>query len=211
MSGKSPRTQKGSARKRKADPRAEQTRNVLGGAIVALIQEMPFDSITVQAVLDRAGVSRSTFYAHFKDKNDLFMSDVEDFFTMMAGALTKRGEISDRVAPVQELFSHVAESQKFLAALTEAGKIHDIFELGTGIFARGIDERLARAARARGLGPQHRVAMAHALSGAMFSLLSWWLNQKTRLSAAQIDDSFHRMVWAGLGDATISPPEDPVR
>jgi len=46
---------------------------------MALMHEKNFDDITVQNVLDRAGVGRSTFYVHYRDKEDLFLSDVEDF------------------------------------------------------------------------------------------------------------------------------------
>src|SRR5262249_46814032 len=68
---------KTSPRSRPPDPRAVRTRNRLGGALIALIQEKPFDDVTVQEVLERAGVSRSTFYEHFRDKDDLFLSDAE--------------------------------------------------------------------------------------------------------------------------------------
>jgi AcrR family transcriptional regulator len=56
-----------------------RTRDTLGDALVALMQEKNFDEITVCEVLDRAGVVRSTFYAHYRDKDDLFLSDIEDF------------------------------------------------------------------------------------------------------------------------------------
>jgi AcrR family transcriptional regulator len=207
MSGKSLPKPKKPARTRKIDPRVRHTRDILGDALVALIHEKPFDSIRVQDVLDRAGVGRSTFYTHFTDKDDLFLSDVEDFFGMMASLLTTRRELSDRVAAVRELFAHVGESQKFLAALAAAGKVQDIFELGTGIFARGIEERLAGMPRSRNLERGQRAAMSHALAGAMFSLLSWWLSQSNRESPERMDDTFHRMVWAGLTSPLPAHPQ----
>ena len=69
---------------RKTDRRVRRTREQLGGALAGLIQEKPFDSITVQDVLDRAGVARSTFYSHYRDKNDLFLSDADEFFEHVA-------------------------------------------------------------------------------------------------------------------------------
>src|SRR5215471_4589006 len=105
MSGKKPTWKKGTqlklkaAGKPKADRRALRTRNVLGDALVELMQQRPFHSIKVQDVLDRAGVSRSTFYTHYRDKDDLFLSDVEDFWEMLSSMLDRRGEESQRVAP----------------------------------------------------------------------------------------------------------------
>src|SRR5947208_3389919 len=71
VSGKTGATGK-PAKAVKGDPRVRRTRDALGDALVALMQEKEFASIRVQDVLDRAGVGRSTFYEHFKDKDDLF-------------------------------------------------------------------------------------------------------------------------------------------
>src|ERR1700733_1288173 len=92
---------------RKTDRRVRRTRDALGDALMALMHEKPFDKITVQHVLDRAKVGRSTFYTHFVDKEDLFVTDVDDFFQMMAGQLSRKEETSNRVAAVRELFAHV--------------------------------------------------------------------------------------------------------
>src|SRR5258708_7473764 len=102
---------------KKMDRRVRRTRDVLGDALVELMHEKPFTDITVQHVLDRAGVSRSTFYTHFSDMDDLFLSDVEDFLEHMAFALSRNSEKSKRVAPVRELFAHVAEWHRFHGVL----------------------------------------------------------------------------------------------
>src|SRR4051794_24642300 len=85
---------------KKEDRRVRRTRDRLGDALVELLIQKPFDDITVQEVLDRAGVSRSTFYTHFRDKNDLFLSDSDEFLEGMATALSRFGDKSERVAPV---------------------------------------------------------------------------------------------------------------
>jgi len=60
-------------RRPRLDERIRRTRARLGGALVALIQEKPLNDVTVQEVLDHASVGRSTFYLHFRDKNDLLL------------------------------------------------------------------------------------------------------------------------------------------
>ncbi len=126
----------------KLDRRARRTRDLLGDALVDLMHEKRFEDITVQHVLDRAEVGRSTFYAHYSDKNDLFFSDVDEFWESMATSLSRHKDMSNRVAPVRELFSHVADVKVFRVALMESGKMHDVMDLGIGHFARGIEERL---------------------------------------------------------------------
>src|SRR5580704_10701838 len=93
--------------RRRPDERIRRTHQRLGSAMVALIQEKPIDDVTVQEVLDRASVGRSTFYLHFRDKNDLLLSQLEEFLEMMSTTLSIRKEKSHRVVPVTEMFAHI--------------------------------------------------------------------------------------------------------
>ena len=47
------------------DRRVQRTRKILHEALVELILEKGFDKVTVQDVIKRANVGRSTFYSHF--------------------------------------------------------------------------------------------------------------------------------------------------
>lgn len=47
------------------------TKQHIFNAFDELLSEIPFDKITVQMIIDRSGVSKSTFYRHFKDKYDV--------------------------------------------------------------------------------------------------------------------------------------------
>lgn len=189
------------------DRRVRHTRDALGDALITLMQENPFDSITIQHVLDRAKVGRSTFYNHFRGKDDLFVSDVEDFFELIATSLTRHNDKSNRVAPVHEFFAHVAEQHQFISSLTQSQKLHDVFELGQGHFARGIEARLATLPATRALKPAGRAARAHALAGALFSMLNWWLGHQSAATPHQMDALFHQLVWTGLNPPSKPPLE----
>jgi AcrR family transcriptional regulator len=187
----------------KVDRRVVRTRDRLGDALVELLLEKPFDDVTVQEVLTRAKVSRSTFYAHYRDKNDLFLSDVDDFFASMSTLLTRHGDHSDRVAPVAEFFTHIAESRDFYNALVESGRIQDVKELGEGHFARNIEARLARRASFSALDATRRTAFSSALAGSLFALLSWWINHSMALTPRQMDDLFHELVASGVASPSL--------
>lgn len=185
-------------RQKKKDQRVDRTRDRLGDALVELLLEKPFAEITVQEILDRARVSRATFYSHYRDKNDLFLSDAEDFFEAMATALSRFGDKSHRVAPVEEFFSHVGEKRDFYRALLESGRLRDVLELGQEHFARGIAQRLAETSRARSISPHQRDATAHGLAGNLFSLLTWWIHHGMSPSAREMDQLFHKQLWSGI-------------
>ena len=193
----------GATTPRNTDRRIRRTRDRLGDALVELVQEKPFDAITVQEVLDRAGVGRSTFYAHYRDKEDLFISDLDEFLESMASMLSRRQEGSDRIAPVRELFAHVAQMVPLYTALVASGRIHDFLELGQGHFARGIGERLAERPRARGIPEDRRAAVSNALAGALWSLLLWWVDRGTPGSPEEMDELYHRMAWTGVESLVV--------
>src|SRR6186713_2598586 len=60
------------------DRRVSRTRRALKEALTDLILEKGYEAVTVQHVIDRADVGRSTFYAHFLDKDDLLMAILAD-------------------------------------------------------------------------------------------------------------------------------------
>jgi AcrR family transcriptional regulator len=183
---------------KKTDARVRRSRDALGDALIALMQEKPFDTITVQEVLDRAHVSRSTFYSHYSDKDDLLMSDAEEFFEALSMALSAHDDKSDRVFPVKEFFTHLADVQPFYKALVKSGKFQENMELARGHFARGIERRLSELPRARSIPSNELPAIAFTHAGALLSLLSWWLDRGMREPPEQMDNLFHRMVWNGV-------------
>ncbi len=182
--------------RRKTDRRVLRTRDTLGDALVVLMQEKNFDEITVCEVLDRAGVGRSTFYAHYRDKDDLFLSDVEDFLEGCSTALKRSNPSGKRLLPVEEFFAHVREAREFYGALVRSGKMNDVKELARGFFARSIEERFDDTGVK--IEPKQRSAQAHVLAGSFFSLLEWWVDKGMKADPKEMDELFHRMAWSGL-------------
>ena len=183
---------------RKPDERARRTRDRLGDAFVALIHEKPIEDVTVQDVLDRASVGRSTFYLHFRDKNDLLLSQLEIFLEMTSTTLSVRKEASDRIVAVAEMFSHIENQSELYRILAGAGRLNDFFDLAQTYFARGIEHRLRASERLPKMSQGELAARASAMAGSLLSLLRWWLDRGAKESPAEMDDLFHRMVWNGL-------------
>src|SRR5215475_2849849 len=122
----------GMQHQRKPDERARRTCQRLGNALLHLILEKPYEKVTLQEVLARASVGRSTFYLHYRDKNDLLLSQLEQFGELMSTLLIRRKEKSYRVMPVEEMFAHIAEQMALYRALEKADRLNDFFDLAQG-------------------------------------------------------------------------------
>jgi AcrR family transcriptional regulator len=190
---------KANAKTRRApDIRIRRTRERLGAAMIALIQEKTIDEVSVQEVLDRAGVGRSTFYLHYRDKDDLLLSQLEVFLEMVSTSLIKRRDTSRRVLPVAEFFSHVGAQKKVYRALADSGRLPDFFDLAQEYFARGIEQRLKETKPVAALPSRELRARSSALAGSLISLFRWWMDHDTREPAEKMDALFHQMVWGSL-------------
>ncbi len=62
------------------DKRTEKTLESIYDAFTVLVNTKDYDDITIQDILDKSNVGRSTFYTHFKTKNDLLLKVSQDIF-----------------------------------------------------------------------------------------------------------------------------------
>ena len=62
------------------DRRQQKTQNAIIEAFCVLLKEKGYHKITVQEIIDRANIGRSTFYSHFETKDDLLAKICEHLF-----------------------------------------------------------------------------------------------------------------------------------
>ena len=177
------------------DARILRTRQALGWALVGLVQERDYDSITVQHILDRAGVARATFYAHYRDKNDVLHSLYDQLFSSFGALLERSARPGRRLFPVAEFIDHVASARGLLDALRRAGQLDPLWELFVGYAARIIEARLARSEE-RGGGQEarsERQLRARMLAGALVELIKWWDAHPDAATSTDLDARFHSL------------------
>jgi AcrR family transcriptional regulator len=194
------RKQTASARSSRAkiDRRVERTTRALGGALMALMLERNFDNITVQHILERAGVGRSTFYAHFRNKNDVLLTDYERMLALMERSLDLDSARELRVAPVEELFSHVREAHHLVDALRSSGHLELMWDVGVGHIARMIERRIDLLSPGVNAGAMPVALASRLFAGALFEMLKWWLDRDQGFSPEEMDRMFHDVVRNAL-------------
>jgi AcrR family transcriptional regulator len=184
------------------DRRVRRTRELLRGALVALMQEKPYDRITVQDILERADVGRSTFYAHFRDKDDLVRSGFADIREALEAerhaAARGASRPSEFLEPMRAVFRHV-ERYRFLGArLTPAGGGNAV----TNLLQQHAAELLRAHLQATFPGFERRGPDAEAavrfVLGACMGLVGWWLREGPPYSADEIFTIFRRIASQGV-------------
>src|SRR5712675_570230 len=155
---------------KKPDRRTQRTRGQLNGALVELIKEKRFDDITVQNVIERAGVGRSTFYSHFRDKEDVFEQQWEQFIERLAGQINWAKAGTGSFFPVRSLFQHLQDAQSFYRGLVRSRKIDAIFKSGIENLSHKIEAALKRSE----IKPSIPIPiLSNYLASELFALLKW--------------------------------------
>src|ERR671929_2025740 len=99
----------------KQDRRSQRTRRLLSAALVELIREKDYGTITVSDIIERANVGRSTFYAHYRDKDDLFVGEMDRVVEVLSQRIP--GQEETPFFPSLGLFRHVGEEYELYKAL----------------------------------------------------------------------------------------------
>jgi AcrR family transcriptional regulator len=195
----------------KNDRRVDRTMTALRTALIELILEKHYDSITVQDIIDRANVGRSTFYTHFRDKEDVLVGDWKRFLDMMVGFIDFENAAMGRFVPIRELMLHLKEYYALYRALVKSGKSERLFTVGTAYLTERIEAKIMSAVRPDKLLSVPPAVCSYYLAIQIFAFLRWWLDQNMPYSPEEMDKMFHELVAPGIMKAVGNAPQTMVR
>jgi len=183
------------------DRRIQKTQNLLRGALVSLIAEKPYDSIVIKEILDRANVGRSTFYTHFRDKDDLLVSGIHDILGAVPSPKQTHGKGRERVLwfglPVFEYHYRHAHSWGDKIGARGRAILHEHLRR---VLTDSIVEVIKRDFRfgresTRGITPE----LVSAYVASTFVLvLNWWLDKRMRLPPNDVNEIFRGLTLPAL-------------
>ncbi len=175
----------------KQDRRIERTRQLLSKALMDLIIERGYESITIQDITDRANVSRTTFYLHFRDKDELLFASMTKIYDglvtghegFMPMGVTEADY--DQVQCDASDFEHVAEYADFYRVmLSKKGSVTFVLQVLsylTDMMKPGLEAKL------NGHTPQVPLDLiASFLAGAEVGVMKWWIESDMQYSAEEM-------------------------
>ena len=186
-------------RNTKADRRSERTRRLLSTALIELMLEQRYDEITVQDIIDRANIGRSTFYAHYLDKEDLLVSGFTRVLDTLSQHPQPHGEAEGQAPPsLTRFFQHVQDHHQLYKALVHGGGIDRLFKKSHQHMRRNIEQHLITLIPAGQTPAAPLPLVADYLSGAILSMLTWWLDNDMPYTPEQMDRLFQQLVRPGI-------------
>lgn len=155
----------------KPDRRTERTRAALMSGFVAIMLSEGYDAITVEGIAERANVGRSTFYMHYKSKEEILRASLNRPSSILATLVG--GDLP--MEPVVHWMDHFHEQRR---------RNHIFFEgSARAIWVKGLAEliepRLAAVARYTRANPALPLSLiARQLAETQLALIAGWLNAK---------------------------------
>lgn len=177
----------------KHDRRSQRTRHLLSAALVELIREKDYGAITVSDIIERANIGRSTFYAHYRDKDSLFVGELDRVIEVLGQRAPDQAE--SPFFPSLGLFQHVGEEYDLYKALLWSPGIDLLIKHLQKSLSRRIEKGLAESGR------EFKVPLpilATFIAGSFLTLLQWWLENKMIYSPEEMDGIFKRLIAAGI-------------
>ncbi len=199
----------------KTDRRVQRTRELLQKALIELISERRYDAITIQDIVDRANVGRTTFYLHYSSKDKLFMSCHEAIVSEFhSGPLYphyphpfSREELLSPEAPpgMTSAYRHLKDAWVRLSPIFQGKDDPLILRRIRNWSAQEIEANL-RAAFAEADSAIPLDVLANYLAGARIALVQWWLEQswlekRQPPTPENLAQTFHRLQRAAIRDA----------
>jgi AcrR family transcriptional regulator len=189
----------------KSDRRTRRTRKLLKEALVALMLERDYGRITVQDIVERANVGRSTFYMHYEDKEDLLLRGVAGIDHRAAREAAAEDSSPGRPCPGKletistlAMFSHVKANGTLRKIMHRSHPENALLEKGTAFLYTNVASQLQQLA---GSGPAPAVPiplLAHFLTGGLMSLVWWWTETGMPQSPLEMDAAFQQVAMPGV-------------
>lgn len=174
------------------DRRIQRTRQLLLNSLIELILEKGYEKITIQEIIDRANVGRSTFYSHFQDKEDLLLSGFESLGDIFESFQYQTSPETTSWSFSLALFQHAEEQRHVFKALLgkQAGVVvlNHIQKALISILKKHFQILFSKKKQ-----PIPLDIFVQYFVSTFLGLLTWWLDNDASYSAVQMNEYYRKL------------------
>ena len=200
------------------DRRVRRTRRALQDALISLILEKSYDTVTIEEITERADLGRSTFYLHFRDKEELMLHAIDticDDFIEKHQSLMEivdipqnaihrlRLKLDERI--LYHIFAHARENADLYKVMMR-GEGGAMVSQRFGNIIK--DETLKRLAKIKKLEMKVPLEVfAVYFSGTLMGLVTWWLEEDMPHPIGEMVNHFQQLfIFGALDTLYIDDP-----
>ena len=174
--------------------RGLETQHHLRKVLMELILEKGWEAVTVKDIAERAGIDRTTFYLHFKDKRALFIQCQRETVDQLLEGLSPKATLREHL---QKVLAHVANEAVLYRVLlnTSDSEIehalhtHIVSLIMTILYQSGLMNRDDECELS---------LVATIIASTTRSSVKWWLEQNMPWSAKKLARRLQRMLLRGI-------------
>lgn len=171
--------------KEKNDLRVIKTKKNLYESLLYLLKEKTFEEIKVSDICEKALINRSTFYAHYNDKYELFVDLIDVLKKSLAEELSKNSHISSSKEYYLEMLKifmeHMDSKKEIYSAIMVHNRNSVIIDMIYDTLNEDIKKRVEREHKNI---PSDIIAKFYL--GAVFNVGTEWIRNHSRYSKQDI-------------------------
>jgi len=190
---------------------------------MALVLEKGLEAVTIEDIANRADVGRTTFYLHYKDKEDLLLecinTTIEDLITQVSNIPISEWKLSEDELqasispknPILLIFQHVADNADLYRIIIHGGSTSQTQNRVRTIIADAVANFLRCRFEDDGLTFNPIIPLevfANYFAGSMMGIITWWLDIDMTYSPQEMTRMFQKLFFPGARNVIgITYPE----
>jgi AcrR family transcriptional regulator len=189
---------------RKPDRRVLRTRRQLQDSLMSLILEKGYDAVTIEDITENADLGRTTFYLHYKDKEELLVQSLEVVYDDLVSQIQQRTIdewIAEGHGPWLLALQHAADNARFYQIVLSGQGGGSIKKQVQDYIAVSARETIMARAKDVGVTPTMPIdVLSNFIASALLGLIAWWLENDQPYNVAQMDEYFRQLTMHGVTD-----------
>ena len=179
----------------KLDPRVRRTRRLLREALISLMLEKDYASISIKEITERAEVAYITFFRHFESLDQLLMEALEEGLAELLihiETLAKRSETSALEMEGRLIFEYIQQKADLFSILFKSQSVTRVRKKVVQNIAVIFQKSCAPLARSNS-----QVAIAitsNHIATSLLALIEWWLDNKMIPTPAEMGKVYKSLI-----------------
>lgn len=170
---------------------------------MSIMFEKSYDSIQTQELLDRANVGRSTFYSHFRDKDELLVDGLLELKQFLFDSQKTASHASTKnhervIGFSYALFDHAYSHKKLYRALIGGAGWTIVRQQLEGMLVDLMKDEVRSLYKKRSTSDVPVELFVHFLGSTFMSVMTWWLNHGDPVPPAEINSMFRELILPTL-------------